>query len=234
MNQRDLHTLINSVLASGRSALNAPEAKKICDAYKILTPKQALAKSPAEAAKIASRMGFPIVLKIVSDDILHKTEAGGVMVGVKNGREVRSAFDRLMTNAKAYKKNVAILGVQLQSMVKTGQEVMVGAVTDPSFGKIVGFGLGGVFVEVMKDITFRLAPISKKDALAMLDAVAGAEILRGVRGAKGVNRVALAEIICNVSRLVNDFPEILEVDLNPIFANDKGAMAVCAYSCRGS
>jgi acyl-CoA synthetase (NDP forming) len=228
MNKRDLHTLIDSIRATGRRALNAAEAKKICDAYKIPTPKQAVAKDPSQAVKIAARMGFPLVLKIVSDDILHKTEAGGVIVGVTSGREVRLAFDRLVKNAKAYRKNAAILGVQVQPMLQTGQEVMVGAVTDPSFGKLVAFGLGGVLVEVLKDVTFRLAPVSKKDALAMLDSVAGAEILRGVRGAKSVNRAALAEIIGSVSRLVNDFPEILEVDLNPIFASAKGATAVDA------
>ena len=228
MNKRDLHTLIDSIRAMGRRALNAAEAKKICDAYKIPTPKQAVAKDPSQAIKIAARMGFPLVLKIVSDDILHKTEAGGVIVGVNSGREVRLAFDRLVKNAKAYRKNAAILGVQVQPMLQTGQEVMVGAVTDPSFGKLVAFGLGGVLVEVLKDVTFRLAPVSKKDALAMLNSVTGAEILRGVRGAKSVNRAALAEIIGSVSRLVNDFPEILEVDLNPIFASAKGATAVDA------
>jgi acetyl coenzyme A synthetase (ADP forming)-like protein len=228
MNKRDLRTLINSVRAAGRRALNAPEAKIICDAYKIPTPKQGLANSPAQAARIAARMGFPVVLKINSDDIPHKTEAGGVIVGLKNAREVRFAFDRLIKSARAYKKNARIEGVLVQPLVKSGQEVMVGAVTDPSFGKLVAFGLGGVLVEVMKDITFRLAPIGKKEALTMLDSVNGAEVLRGVRGAKAVNRAALARIMCNVSRLVNDFQEILEVDLNPIFAGDKGAMAVDA------
>ncbi len=138
--------------------------------------------------KIAARLRFPVVLKIVSDDILHKTEAGGVIVGVKSASEARRAFDRLVRSAKAYKKNAAIQGVQVQQMLGGGREVMVGAVTDPTFGKLVAFGLGGVLVEVMKDITFRLAPVSKKDALAMLDGISGAEILRGVRGAKGVDR----------------------------------------------
>ena len=171
-------------------------------------------------------MRFPVVLKIISDDILHKTEAGGVIVGLKTAREVRQAFERLVKSAKAYKKNAAIHGVQVQQMLTGGREVMVGAVSDPSFGKLVAFGLGGVLVEVMKDITFRLAPASKKDALTMLDGVSAAELLRGVRGAKGVDRAALADIIQKVSKLVNDFPEILEVDLNPIFATDKGAHAV--------
>jgi len=226
LDKKSLRTLIDSVRKSGRRALSAPEAEQLCNAYGIPTPKQALAKSAAEAAKIASRLRFPVVLKIVSDDILHKTEAGGVIVGLKSAGEVRCAFDRLVKNARAYKKNAAIQGVQVQQMLAGGREVMVGAVTDPSFGKLVAFGLGGVLVEVMKDITFRLAPVSKKKALSMLDSVRGAEILRGVRGAKGVDRAALADIIQKVSKLVNDFPEIVEVDLNPIFATEMGATAV--------
>jgi acetyl coenzyme A synthetase (ADP forming)-like protein len=226
MDKKVVRTLIDSVRKSGRRALNAPEAQQLCDAYGIPTPKQALSKSAADAAKIAARLRFPVVLKIVSDDILHKTEAGGVIVGLKTASEVRQAFERLVKSAKAYKKNAAIHGVQVQQMLGGGREVMVGAVSDPSFGKLVAFGLGGVLVEVMKDITFRLAPVSKKDALSMLDGVSAAELLRGVRGAKGVDRAALADIIQKVSKLVNDFPEILEVDLNPIFATDKGARTV--------
>jgi len=226
MNKKSLRALIDNARAAGRVALNAPEAQMLCDAYGIPTPKQNLAKSPTEAVKLAARLRYPVALKIVSDDILHKTEAGGVIVGVKNPAEVRRAYGRLVKSAKAYKKFANIQGVLVQQMAAGGQEVMVGAVTDPSFGKMVAFGLGGILVEVMKDITFRLAPVGKKDALSMLDSVGGAEVLRGVRGAKGVDRAALADIICRVSKLVNDFPEIHEVDLNPIFATDKGAKAV--------
>jgi acetyl coenzyme A synthetase (ADP forming)-like protein len=226
MKNKALHALIDSALAAGRKALTAPEAQLLCDTYGIPTPKQALAKTPAEAVKIASRLHFPVVLKIVSDDILHKTEAGGVIVGLESAADVRRAFDRLVKNAKGYKKNASIQGVQIQQMLKGGQEVMVGAVTDPSFGKMIAFGLGGVLVEVMKDITFRMTPVDKKDALSMLDSIGAAEVLRGVRGGKGVNRAALADIISKVSKLVNDFPEIQEVDLNPVFATEKSARAV--------
>jgi acetyl coenzyme A synthetase (ADP forming)-like protein len=228
VNKKTLRAIIDSALAAGRRALSAPEAQQFCDAYGISTPKQGLAATSAEAAKIASRLGFPAVLKIVSDDILHKTEAGGVIAGIENASDARRAFDQLVKNAKRYKKNASLQGVQVQQMLKGGQEVMVGAVTDPTFGKMIAFGLGGVLVEVMKDVTFRMTPVSKKEALSMLDSIAAAEVLRGVRGAKGVNRGALADIICKVSKLVNDYPEIHEVDLNPIFATDKGARAVDA------
>ncbi|HET9550067.1 MAG TPA: acetate--CoA ligase family protein [Candidatus Binatia bacterium] len=226
MNKNALRALIGNALSNGGRALSAPEAQWLCDAYGIPTPKQGFAKTATEAVKIATRLRFPVALKIVSSDILHKTEAGGVIIGLATAGEVRRAFDRLVKNAKGYRKNAQIQGVQVQQMVRGGQEVMVGAVTDPSFGKMVAFGLGGVLVEVMKDITFRLAPIGKKDALSMLNAIGGAELLNGVRGGKGINRAALADIIVNVSKLVNDFPEIQEVDLNPIFATDKGAKAV--------
>jgi acetyl coenzyme A synthetase (ADP forming)-like protein len=226
MNKSSLRAMINSALAAGRPALNAPEAQQICDAYGIPTPRQGLAKTPAEAVKMAARLRFPVVLKIVSDDILHKTEAGGVIVGVENGAGVKRAFDQLVRSAKRYNKSARIEGVQIQQMVQGGQEVMVGAVSDPSFGKMIAFALGGVLVEVMKDITFRMAPVNRKDALAMLDSIAAAEVLRGVRGGKGVDRAALADIITKVSKLVSDFPEIHEVDLNPIFATEKGARAV--------
>ena len=226
MNKKILRTAIDSALARGRRALSAPEAQQFCEAYGIPTPQQSMAKTAGEAAKIGSRLGFPVVLKIVSDDILHKTEAGGVIVGLEDATSVRRAFEQLLKNAQAYRKNAAIQGVQVQQMLKGGQELMVGAVTDPSFGKMIGFGVGGVLVEVMKDITFRMAPVGKKEALSMLDSIGAAEVLRGVRGQKGVNRAAVADIIGKVSKLVSDFPEMLEVDLNPIFATDKDARAV--------
>jgi acetyl coenzyme A synthetase (ADP forming)-like protein len=226
MNNETLRATINSALTAGRQALTAPEAQQLCEAYGISTPKQALATTASEAAQVAAKLGFSVVLKIVSDDILHKTEAGGVIVGLENAADVRAGFEQLVSNAKQYKSDASILGVQVQQMLKAGQEVMVGAVTDTTFGKMIAFGLGGILVEVMKDITFRMAPVSETEAAAMLDSIAAAEVLRGVRGGKGVDRAALADIISKVSKLVTDFPEINEVDLNPIFATDTGATAV--------
>jgi acetyl coenzyme A synthetase (ADP forming)-like protein len=170
-------------------------------------------------------MGFPVVLKIVSPGILHKTEAGGVLVGVKSREDVSKGYDSILANAKRYKADAKIEGVQVQQMLTGGQEVIVGAVTDPSFGKLVAFGLGGVLVEVLKDVTFRLAPASKDDALSMLDGIQAAEMLKGVRGGAAVSRDALADIIVRVSRLISDFPEIDEMDLNPVFATDREAIA---------
>ncbi|HYQ99180.1 MAG TPA: acetate--CoA ligase family protein, partial [Casimicrobiaceae bacterium] len=224
-NKKAVRQILDRVKADGRTALTAPEGKAVCDAYGIPVPKEGVATTPAQAAKLATAMGYPVVLKIVSPQILHKTEAGGVLVGLRTSAEVRKGFATIVANARKYDRKAQLLGVQVQRMVGGGQEVIIGAVTDPSFGKLVAFGLGGVLVEVMKDVTFRLAPASKSDALSMLDSIAAAEILKGVRGAKGVNRTALADMIRGVSQLVADFPEIAEMDLNPVFATDKGAIA---------
>src|SRR6186713_2143208 len=178
-----------------------------------------------DAAAIATAMGFPVVLKIVSPEILHKTEAGGVLVGVKSADEAQKGYDTIIANAKKYNAKAKILGVQVQQMLAGGQEVIIGAVTDPVFGKLVAFGLGGVLVEVLKDITFRLAPATKDEALSMLDGIAAAQILKGVRGGDPVNRDALATMIQGVSQLIADNPEIAEMDLNPVFATKDGAIA---------
>ena len=217
--------LLDAVKADGRSSLTAPEGKQVCDAYAIAVPQEGLAGSAAEAGKLAAATGFPVVMKIVSPDILHKTDAGGVIVGVMNADEAAKAYDTILKNAKAYKADAQVLGVQVQQMLKGGQEVIVGAVTDPSFGKLVAFGLGGVLVEVLKDITFRLAPATHDDALSMLDGIQAAQMLKGVRGSDPVNREALATLIVSVSQLVSDFPEISEMDLNPVFASKTGAIA---------
>jgi acetyl coenzyme A synthetase (ADP forming)-like protein len=225
-NSKDaVRKILDSVKADKRTSLTAPEGKLVCDAYGIPVPKEGVAKSASEASKIAADMGFPVVMKIVSPDILHKTEAGGVMVGVKTAADVETNYATILANAKKYKSDAKIEGIQVQQMLLGGQEVIVGAVTDGSFGKLVAFGLGGVLVEVLKDITFRLAPATKQDALSMLDGIQAHEMLKGVRGSDPANRDAIADIIVNVSKLITDFPEIAEMDLNPVFATKTNAIA---------
>ncbi|MEU6050513.1 acetate--CoA ligase family protein [Streptomyces xanthochromogenes] len=220
-----VRALLAAVRAEGRTVLTAPEGRTIAGAYGIAVPGEALARDVDEAVAHAARLGGRSVLKIVSPDIPHKTDAGGVVVGVEGAAEVRDAFHRIFENARAYAPRARIDGVQVQQLLPPGQEVIVGAVTDPTFGKVVAFGLGGVLVEVLKDITFRLAPVTADEALSMLDSIRAAEILRGVRGAPAVDRWALAEQIRRVSRLVTDFPEIAEVDLNPVIATPEAALA---------
>lgn len=224
-NKDAVRKILATVKEEGRNALTAPEGKLVCDAYGITVPGEGVAKSPTGAVELATKMGFPVVLKIVSPDILHKTEAGGVLVGLKSAAEVEQGYRTIVDNAKRYNANAEIIGVQVQQMITGGQEVIIGAVTDPSFGKLVAFGLGGVLVEVLKDITFRMAPATYDDALSMLDGIAAAEVLKGVRGADPANREALAGMIQRVSELVSDFPEISELDLNPVFASKDGAIA---------
>src|SRR6201996_3435544 len=215
-NSKDaVRKVLDAVKADKRTSLTAPEGKLVCDAYGIPVPKEGVAKSAPEAAKMASSMGFPVVMKIVSPDILHKTEAGGVVVGVKTAADAEKAYDTILANAKKYKADAKIGGI----------EVIVGSITDGSFGKLVAFGLGGVLVEVLKDVTFRLAPATKADALSMLDGIQAHEMLKGVRGSDPANRDAIADIIVNVSTLITDFPEISEMDLNPVFATKSNAIA---------
>ncbi|WP_328807791.1 acetate--CoA ligase family protein [Nonomuraea antri] len=217
--------MIEKALAEGRTALTAPEGRELCRAYGIATPGEGLATSADEAAELAAELGLPVVLKIVSPDILHKTDAGGVLVGLRTAEEVRDGYAAILANARAHDPAARIDGVQVQQLVGGGHEVIVGAVTDPTFGKVVAFGLGGVLVEVLKDVTFRLAPVSGEEALGMLDDIRAADVLRGARGAKPANREALAQLIERVSTLVADHPEIVEVDLNPVFADANGAVA---------
>jgi acetyl coenzyme A synthetase (ADP forming)-like protein len=198
----------------------------VVEAYGIATPGEGLATTAEEAVTLANEIGLPAVLKIVSPDILHKTEAGGVLVGLKTAEEVAAGFDTIIANARAYQADAKIVGVQVQQLLNSGHEVIVGTVTDQTFGKIVAFGLGGILVEVLKDVTFRLAPTNTETALSMIDGIAAAEILRGVRGAEPANREILADLIVRLSDLVSDFPELAEVDLNPVLATSTGATAV--------
>ena len=217
--------ILDKVRAEGRDALTAPEGKLVCDAYGIPTPREGLATTADEAAVLAGEIGGPVACKIVSPEILHKTEAGGVIVGVEGADAAREAFDKIVANAKAYNASATITGIQVQQMLGGGHEVIVGATTDPTFGKVVAFGLGGVLVEVLKDVTFRLAPLDKAEARTMIDSIQAAEVLHGARGAEPVDLDALADVIHRVSTLVIDFPEIREFDLNPVFATSAGACA---------
>jgi acetyl coenzyme A synthetase (ADP forming)-like protein len=226
--QPTVREVLKAVRADGRTALSAPEAKRVCDAYGIVVPGEGLATSAGEAIAVAEQIGYPVVLKIVSPDILHKTEAKGVLVGVSSADDVSAGYETIVSNAKAYDPSAEITGVQVQEMLGSGPEVLIGAITDPTFGPVMTFGLGGVLVEVLRDVTFRLAPTTLDDALSMIGGIRAAEVLEGVRGGPASDRDALAQMIERVSRLVADFPEITEVDLNPVLASENGATAVDA------
>ncbi len=221
-----VQAILDQALTEGRSSLSALQGAEVCKAYGIPVPREGLANSSEAAVELAQSMGFPVVLKIVSPDILHKTEAGGVFVGLNGAEAVAEGYRTIVSNAKSYDPDADITGVQVQQMMTTGQEVIIGAVTDQTFGKIVAFGLGGVLVEVLKDVTFRMAPIDRAEAQSMVEGIAAAEILRGVRGAAPVDQSALVDLIGRVSDLVIDFPQFAEVDLNPVLSTPEGATAV--------
>jgi acetyl coenzyme A synthetase (ADP forming)-like protein len=226
--QSRVRAILDGVKAAGRHILTAPEAREVCEAYGLPVPKEGLATSVEEAVRIAREVGFPVALKIVSPEIVHKTEAGGVILDLGNTREVRQGYRTITANAWNYRADAQVVGVQIQQMVAGGNEVIIGLIRDPAFGPVVMFGLGGVFVETMQDTTFRLAPTTQAEALRMMNEIRGAAILRGVRGQPGINQDALAALIVNVSQLAADFSEITEIDLNPVMASAAGVIAVDA------
>ena len=196
--------------------------------YQIPVTTFKLAKSEEEAVGLAEEIGFPVVLKIVSPDIIHKSDAGGVKVNLKNVEEVRSAYGKILENAEKYNAAARIVGVLVQEMAPQSTEVIVGAVKDPQFGQTLMFGLGGIFVELLKDVTFRVAPITREDAEEMIRKVKAYPLLRGYRNTPAADVNAIVDVLLNTSRLVMDYPEIKELDLNPVMAYEKGAKTVDA------
>jgi acetyl-CoA synthetase (ADP-forming) len=220
--------IINQAKKESRKALLETEAKTICAEYGIPVTKFNLAKTPEEAAAQADQIGYPIVLKIVSPDITHKTEAGGVMVNLKNTADVTAGYKKIIENAAKYKSDAKIVGVLVQEMAPQGTEVIVGAIKDPQFGQTVMFGLGGIFVELLKDVNFRVAPLTVEDAKEMITQLKAFPLLNGYRNTPPADIDALAKIICSVSRIVMENPEIKELDLNPVMAYPKSAKTVDA------
>lgn len=215
--------IIAGAREDGRDSLTEIEAKQVFAAYGLPITKNALAKNEDEAVKLAEEIGFPIVMKIVSPDILHKSDAGGVKVNLKNTEEIRSAFKTIMDNAKAYKADADIHGVVIQEMAPWGTEVILGSVNDPTFGPTMMFGLGGIFVEVLKDVTFRVAPVSQGQAMRMLGEIRGAPILAGVRGEAPRDREKLADTVTRYATMILDLAdEISESDANPVLVYEEG------------
>lgn len=220
--------IIAQARQENRKALLESEAKAICMEYEIAVPKFQLATNEKEAAEIAEQTGYPIVAKIVSPEIIHKSDAGGVKVNLKNATEVSEAFKTIVANAKKYNPKANIVGVLIQEMAPAGTEVIVGAIKDPQFGQTVMFGLGGIFVELLKDVNFKVAPITTDEAKEMITGLKAYPLLKGYRNTPASDIDALAKILVNVSKLVMDYPEIKELDLNPVMAYAKGAATVDA------
>jgi acyl-CoA synthetase (NDP forming) len=211
-----------------RNSLLETEAKTICKEYGIPVTRFELAKSEEEAVNFARAIGFPVVLKIVSADILHKSDVGGVVIDLKNADDVRRSYKRISENVKKNRPKARVTGMLVQEMAPPSTEVIVGAIKDPQFGPTIMFGLGGVFVEVLKDVTFRVAPITEDDARDMITEVKAYPLLKGYRNTPAVDTNAITEILSNTSRLVMDHMEIKELDLNPVIVYKKGAKTVDA------
>jgi acetyltransferase len=203
------------------------EAMGLLDAYGIETPAGEVVDSPVDALEVAEAIDGPVVMKIVSPDILHKSDIGGVKVGVDH-EDVYDAYEDLVTRARNYQPDATILGVQVQEQIDldAGVETIVGMNRDPQFGPLLMFGLGGIFVEVMEDTTFRVAPVTEADAREMTEEIRAAPLLRGARGRDPVDRDGIAETIQRLSQLVTDFPAILELDVNPLVATPDGVNAI--------
>ena len=223
VDRKTAREIIAKVRADNRTGMTEIESKKIFTAYGLPVVKTEMATSEDEAVKMADEIGYPVVLKIVSPDILHKSDAGGVKVNIKDETGVRENYKTILKNAKAYKANAEIHGIVVQEMAPWATETIIGSVNDPTFGATVMFGLGGIFVEVLKDVTFRVAPISEKEARTMLGEIRGAPILQGTRGEAPRDKEALASVLAQYAFMITDLAdEVSESDANPVLVYEEG------------
>lgn len=222
----DASVIIRSAIEAGQKSLLEFEAERVARQYGIRVAKSGLARSEREAGLLAKRMGFPLAMKIVSKDILHKSDIGGVRTNVGSLKEVRGAYARILKNAEAKNPRADIAGVLVQRMAPEGQEFVVGATRDPQFGPAVMFGFGGVYVELFKDVSFRLAPITNEEATDMMKETRAYKLLTGFRGSKPLDALAVAKTIVAVGRLMVEQPAVDSIDINPLFVYSRGTLAV--------
>ena len=218
--------LFNRVRADGRVTIGDAEARAVLEAYGFTVPGSGLAKTSDEAVAIADEIGYPVVLKVASPDILHKTDVGGVRLNLGSAEDVRDAFDLIVYRAGRYVPGARIWGCQVQQMVPGGREVLLGMSRDPQFGPLVAFGLGGIYVEALKDVSFRVAPFSRQEADEMIREIRSYPLLEGIRGESPADHEAMVDALLRISRLVTDFAEILELDINPLMVFDEGRGAI--------
>ncbi|MDP2900301.1 MAG: acetate--CoA ligase family protein [Candidatus Bathyarchaeota archaeon] len=214
--------------AEKRNFLFEHEAKMLCGLYGVPITRIEVAKTEDAAVEAAKRIGFPIVLKIVSAQVLHKSDAGGVIVGVNDEKGIREGYQRIVANIKKNVPTAVIDGILVQEMAPKGTEIIIGSTVDPTFGPTIMFGLGGIFVEILKDVSFRLAPITKEDAWEMLDEIKAKKMLEGPRGTPKADKEAIVATLLAVSKMLMECPEIKELDMNPLLVYEKGARAVDA------
>jgi acetate---CoA ligase (ADP-forming) len=229
VDRQAVREVFDHVRSQNRVSVVDAESRQILQAYGLRIPQSEIADTPEKAVEIARRIGYPVVLKIASPDILHKTDVGGVKVGLQNAEDVRDAFDLITYRAQRYLPEAHIWGCLVQEMVPSGGlEVLVGMNRDPQFGPLVTFGLGGIYVETLKDVTFRVAPFSLLEAEEMLTEIRAHALLEGVRGQPAVDKPAIIDVLLRIGQLVQDFPEIAELDINPlvVYPREQGAIAI--------
>ena len=220
--------IIEGARREGRTLLTEIEAKQVLEDAGLPVSPARLAKTKEDAAKVADELGYPIVIKIVSQQITHKSDVGGVALNLGSAAEVSAAFDKIVASAKKAVPDATIDGVAVQRMEKPGIEVIIGMTTDPQFGPVLMFGLGGVMVEILKDVAFRVVPINERDARQMINEIKGKPLLDGYRGSDPADIATLEQLLLKVSSFIEAHPEVAELDLNPVFAYKDGAKAVDA------
>ncbi len=223
-----LSSAIKRAKKDGRTVLTEIESKQVLAAAGIPVAESVLAETAEEAGKAAKKLGFPVVIKIVSPDITHKSDVGGVRLGLESKKEVHAAFEEMMDAVREAQPKARIEGVAVQHMAPKGAEVIIGMSKDPQFGPVLMFGLGGVLVEVLKDVAFRIVPLELRDARQMVREIKGYPVLEGTRGQDAADVGALESLILKLSEFAEANPQIEEIDLNPVFAYKDGAIAVDA------
>lgn len=221
-------SIFDQVKKEGRSILTEFESKRILKQVGIPVVETRLAKTQKEAVSLSQKIGFPVVLKIASPEVIHKSDSGGVKLSINNVTEVKRAYNEILKKVGKQYPDAVIQGVSVQKMVRPGTEVIVGTSKDPQFGPVIMFGLGGIFVEVLKDVSFRIIPVTERDVQEMVKEIKGYPLLQGVRGKESSDIPALVEMILKISNVVEEYPQIKELELNPIFAYRDGAVAVDA------
>jgi len=225
-------TVIAEARKQNRAALDERAGKELLAAYGVAVPRSVVVPGVAEVVAALGKLNLPVVVKVMSPDILHKSEARAVRLNITSSEELAMACEEILANARAYKKDARIEGFLVEEMAPAGQEIVVGGVRDPQFGPLVMVGLGGIFVEVLADVSFRICPITRRDAGEMLDELKGAALLRGARGRGPVSRTAIVDVLLKIGGegglLMTHAQDIAEADINPVVVSEHGAVAVDA------
>jgi len=223
----EIKIILDKISEEGRNILSYEESRKVMKLAGFPLNKMKFASNLDECRVRANEINYPVVLKIVSEDVVHKSDSGGVKVGISSDEELKKSYDEMLLNVRNHYPHAEIQGFSVEEMVN-GVELIIGTSTDSQFGKMIAFGIGGIFIEVYKDVSFRLIPITEQDVLAMIEEIQGKKLLDGYRGMPKVDIEELTSLLLKISKLIEEFPHIFEMDLNPIVATSEGLKAIDA------